>query len=163
MLYLRRAHSPDRPPLDSNPLPTDYETRALTNAPPGLCRTNLLFLEMRRLREDLVEVLKMVRGIGNIDQCSFFQPFGEIRTRGHLLKFFLPSCRLDIRKFSFSQRDVSEWNSLSPKAVNQTSVNGFKNIIGSIFRKSKGVQMILNQLSAPVLKTPSAFFTGGIQ
>ena len=35
VLFLRRAHSPDRPPLDSNPLPTDYETRALTNAPPG--------------------------------------------------------------------------------------------------------------------------------
>ena len=33
MLFLRRAHSPDRPPLDSNPRPTDYETRALTNAP----------------------------------------------------------------------------------------------------------------------------------
>ena len=25
VLFLRRAHSPDRPPLDSNPLPTDYE------------------------------------------------------------------------------------------------------------------------------------------
>ena len=23
-------------PFDSNPLPTDYETRALTNAPPGI-------------------------------------------------------------------------------------------------------------------------------
>ena len=35
VLFLRRAHSPDRPPLDSNPLPTDYETRELTNAPTG--------------------------------------------------------------------------------------------------------------------------------
>ena len=35
VLFLRRAHSPGRPPLDSNPLPTDYETRALTNASPG--------------------------------------------------------------------------------------------------------------------------------
>ena len=38
MLFLRRAHSSDRPPLDSNPLPTDYETRAPTNAPPGEVR-----------------------------------------------------------------------------------------------------------------------------
>ena len=29
---------------------------------------------------------------------------------------------------------VSEWNSLPPKAVNQTTVNGFKNIIDNIFR-----------------------------
>ena len=34
MLFLTRAHSHDRPPLDSNPLPTNYETRALTNEPP---------------------------------------------------------------------------------------------------------------------------------
>ena len=36
VLFLRRAHSPDRPPLDSNPLLTDYEARTLTNAPPGI-------------------------------------------------------------------------------------------------------------------------------
>ena len=35
MLFLRRAHSPDHPPLDSNPLPTDCETGVPTNAPPG--------------------------------------------------------------------------------------------------------------------------------
>ena len=35
VLFLRRAHRPDRPPLDSHPLPTDYETRALTNETPG--------------------------------------------------------------------------------------------------------------------------------
>ena len=35
VLFLRRAHCPDCPPLDSSQLPTDYETRALTNAPPG--------------------------------------------------------------------------------------------------------------------------------
>ena len=35
MLFIRRVHRPDRLPLDSNPQPTDYETRALTNAPPG--------------------------------------------------------------------------------------------------------------------------------
>ena len=35
VLFLRRAHSPDSPPLDSNPLPADYETKALANAPPG--------------------------------------------------------------------------------------------------------------------------------
>ena len=37
-----------------------------------LCRTNLLSLEMRRLRADLIEVLKIVKGIDNVDQYSFF-------------------------------------------------------------------------------------------
>ena len=35
VLFLKRAHSPDLPPLDSNPQPTDCETIALANEPPG--------------------------------------------------------------------------------------------------------------------------------
>ena len=38
-------------------------------------------------------------------------------------------CRLDIRKFSFSQRIVNEWNILSADCVGATSVNIFKNKI----------------------------------
>ena len=68
-----------------------------------LCRTNLLSLEMCRLRADLVEVFRFVKGIDNVDQCSFFQPSSETMTRGHMFKFFLSSCRLNLRKFSFSQ------------------------------------------------------------
>ena len=33
-----------------------------------LCRTNLLSLGMRRLRADLIEVFKIVKGIDNVDQ-----------------------------------------------------------------------------------------------
>ena len=118
------------------------------------CRTNLLSLEMCRLQADLTEVFKIVKGIENFDQYSFFQPSRETGTRGHMYKFLLPSCRLNLRKFSFSQRVVSEWNSLPPKAVNQTTVNGFKNIIDTIFRKRRGLHISQNRLSAPVLKTP---------
>ena len=126
-----------------------------------LCRTNLLSLEMRRLRLDIIDVFKIVKCIDNVDQYSFFQPSRE--TIGHMYKFFLPSCRLNLRRFSFSQRVVSEWNSLPPKAVNQTTVNGLKNIIDNIFRKRRGLHISQNRLSAQVLKTPSAFITGGIQ
>ena len=41
MLFLRKAHRPDRPPLGSSPLSTDHETRALTNAPPGTIITTI--------------------------------------------------------------------------------------------------------------------------
>ena len=92
-----------------------------------------------------------------------FLPSSETRTRGYMLIFFLPSCKFNVKKFSFSQRVVSEWNSLPPKAVNQTTVNDFRNIIDSIFRKRRGLHIGQNRPSAPVLKTPSVFFTGGIQ
>ena len=127
-----------------------------------LCRTNLVSLEMRKLRADLIEVFKIVKGIDNVDQ-SFFQTSRETRTRWHMYKFFFPGCRLNLRKFSFSQRVVSELNSLPTKAVNQTTFNGLKNIIDNIFRKRRGLHIGQNRLSVPVLKTPSAFISDGIQ
>ena len=78
------------------------------------CRTNLSSLEMRRLRTDNIDVYKIVKGIDNIDQCSFFQTSSETSTRGHMVKFFLQRCRPNVIKLSFSQRVVSEWNSLPP-------------------------------------------------
>ena len=83
-----------------------------------LCRTNLLSLEMCRLRADLIEVFKIVKGIDNVDQCSFYQLSSEARTRGHMIKFLLPSCRL--RRLSLSQRVASEWNNLTTKATKAT-------------------------------------------
>ena len=35
-------------------------------------------------------------------------------------------CRLEIRKYSFSQRTINEWNKLSTDCVNASSVNMFK-------------------------------------
>ena len=75
-----------------------------------------------------------------LTNLHFFNP-PEKQGLKDMYKFFLPSCRLNLRKFSFSQRVVSEWNSLSPKAVYQMTVNGFKNIIDSIFRKRRGLHI----------------------
>ena len=38
-------------------------------------------------------------------------------------------CRLDMRKYSFSQRVINEWNKLLNDCVNASSVNMFKNKI----------------------------------
>ena len=38
-------------------------------------------------------------------------------------------CRLDMRKYSFSQRVINEWNKLPNDSVNASSVNMFKNRI----------------------------------
>ena len=42
---------------------------------------------------------------------------------------------LDIRKYSFSQRTIIEWNRLSTDYVNATSVNIFKNKIDKYLRR----------------------------
>ena len=51
------------------------------------------------------------------------------RTRGHKAALVKEQCRLDMRKNSFSQRVINEWNKLSNDCVNASSVNMFKNKI----------------------------------
>ena len=53
----------------------------------------------------------------------FFSVKEERRTRGHGITLAKKQCRLDIRKFSFSQRTVNEWNKLSADCVGANNVN----------------------------------------
>ena len=87
----------------------------------------LTTLETRRLRGDQIEVFKILNGYENIDRNIFFTVKEERRTRGHGVTLAKKQCRLDIRKFSFSQRIVNEWNRLSADCVGASSVIIFKN------------------------------------
>ena len=86
----------------------------------------LTTLETRRLRGDQIEVFKILNGYENIDRNIIFTVKEERRTRGHGVTLAKKQCRLDIRKFSFSQRTVNEWNRLSADCVGASSVNIFK-------------------------------------
>ena len=57
----------------------------------------------------------------------FFTVKEERKTTGHGVTLAKRQCRLDIRKFLFSQRIVNEWNRLSADCVGASSVNIFKN------------------------------------
>ena len=48
-------------------------------------------------------------------------------TQQHYLRS--SQCRLDMRKYSFSQRVINEWNKLPNDCVNASNVNMFKNRI----------------------------------
>ena len=48
-------------------------------------------------------------------------------TRGHNFTLVMKQSRLDVRKFSFSQRTINVWNKLPTKCVHAGSVNMFKN------------------------------------
>ncbi len=89
----------------------------------------LTTLETRRLRGDQIEVLKILNGYGNDDRNCFFTVKEDKRNRGHGITLAKKQCRLDIRKFLFSQRTVNEWNRLSACCVGDRSVNMFKNKI----------------------------------
>ena len=51
---------------------------------------------------------------------------GMTRTRGHSLKLEKNFSRLNVRKYFFSQRIVSLWNSLPEEVVTAPSINSFK-------------------------------------
>ena len=55
------------------------------------------------------------------------------RTRGHSWALAKERCKLDIRKYAFSQRTIHEWNRLLGEYVNATSVNMFNNKIYNYF------------------------------
>ena len=83
----------------------------------------LTTLETRRLRGDQIKVFKILNGYENIDRNIFFTVKEERWTRGHGVTLAKKQCRLDIRKYSFSQRTVNEWNRLSADCVSPSTVN----------------------------------------
>jgi len=66
-------------------------------------------METRRLRGDLIEVLKIFKGFDNIKYTQFFT-MSDTGLRGHKLKNYKPQAHLDIRKYFFSIRVIEEWN-----------------------------------------------------
>ena len=79
------------------------------------------------MRGDQIEVFKILNGHENIDPNIFVKiKTGKI-TRRHDITPVKGQSRLDFRMYSFSQRTVNEWNTLSADCVHSSSVNMFKN------------------------------------
>jgi len=91
----------------------------------------ILSLEKRRLRGDLNQVFRIVKGFDKVDSCDFFQLDNSSRyeLRGHSYKLKVRRCRLSVRQKFFSQRVVNVWNKLTASVVEATSVNTFKKIL----------------------------------
>ena len=75
-------------------------------------------------------------GMKILIEICFFSLKKDSRTRGHEVKLVKDQCRLDIRKFSFSQRTVNEWNKLSTDCITASSVNMFKNKLDTYLRRA---------------------------
>ena len=74
-------------------------------------------------------MFKIVNGYEDVDRNMFFKFKEGSRTRGHKAALVKEQCRLDMRKYSFSQRVINEWNKLPNDCVNASSVNMLKNRI----------------------------------
>ena len=74
-------------------------------------------------------MFKILNGYENIDSSLFFEIKESKITRGHNFTLVKKQSRLDVRKFSFSQRTINVWNKLPAECVQASSVNMFKNRI----------------------------------
>ena len=66
----------------------------------------------------------------------FFEIKESKITRGHNFTLVKNQRRLDVRKFSFSQKTINVWNKLSAECVHARSVNMFKNRIDKYLVKA---------------------------
>ena len=81
-------------------------------------------------------MFKILNGYENIDSNIFFEIKESKITRGHNFTLVKKQSRLDVRKFSFSQRTINVWNKLSTECVHASSVNMFKNRIDKYLVKA---------------------------
>ena len=65
---------------------------------------NLTTLMQRRKRGDMIELYRMLHGLEKIDSTKFVTISQGERTRGSSLKLYKKRCRLDVRKYFFSQK-----------------------------------------------------------
>jgi len=92
-----------------------------------LDRLGLTMLE-RRIRGDLIKTYKILTGKEKVDMEQFFELNNTGHNiRGHNKKLAVNRCRLDTRKYFFSNRVVRHWNELTQKIVDTKSVNIFNN------------------------------------
>jgi len=86
-----------------------------------LHKLGLWALEERRICADLLK-----SGLSSVPMNAFFDLNVDSRTRGHSWKIVKKRCKLDIRKYFFSEMVIQRWNHLSQDAVDQAMLNGFK-------------------------------------
>lgn len=93
---------------------------------------NLFSLQKRRMRGDLIEVFKYLKGINKAQYASLLRPSSVSRTRGHKWKLVKGKFSTNIRKYFFSQRVISVWNRLPDHVVEAESLQVFKNRLDSV-------------------------------
>ena len=83
-------------------------------------------LKYRRFRGDMIQTFKILNNIYDPDITPTINRNFSSRTRGHSFKLEVNYNKYDFRKYSFTQRIIPIWNSLSESVVASKSLNTFK-------------------------------------
>ena len=83
-------------------------------------------LYYRRRRGDMIQVYRIMHGLDKVSPDHFFIQTSNSVTRGHSMKLFHQTCRLNIRHKFFSLRIINDWNSLPEDVVTSANIDCFK-------------------------------------
>ena len=90
-----------------------------------LQKLNLPTLSYRRKRGDMIETYKYLNELYNTDH-KWLHMDNTSSTRGHSKKLNKLRCNTELRRHSFSNRVVNNWNSLPEHVISAPTLNSFK-------------------------------------
>ena len=102
----------------------------------NVCLNVSVDLQLGRCTSYIINMLFLLHFSRYIDSNIFFEIKESKITRGHNYTLVKKQSRLDVRKYSFSQRTINVWNNLSTDCVQASSVNMFKNKIDKYLVKA---------------------------
>ena len=102
---------------------------------------DMMSLETRRLRNDLIQTFKIIRGIDNVDKSDWFELYGNT-TNSHVTRLNKDPMNIrrrkivktDIRSNFYSQRVIEKWNNLNSDIKNSDTLNQFKTKLDTILK-----------------------------
>ncbi|KAF2346461.1 hypothetical protein FHG87_022783 [Trinorchestia longiramus] len=90
-------------------------------------RLELISLEQRRLRGQLIETFKYLNGLNNVTLEGLFERDGNVRTRNNGQKLLLRNFKTSQAMNFFPGKIAATWNQLPENIVSAGTVNTFKN------------------------------------
>ena len=95
--------------------------------PDKLKKLKMPTLKYRHLRGDMIETFKIITGIYDNEVTEgIFDLDPNTRIRGHSKKIKKKFCKINLRKFSFTNRIVDLWNTLPQSVIDAKDVRQFE-------------------------------------
>ena len=99
-----------------------------------LKRLNMFSLKDRRIRGDLIETFKILKGIDNLNYNNFFELSSQLLTRNNGLKLKGRRSNTDLRRSFFDIRVIDFWNKLPASVVQADTIATFKDRLDKFFK-----------------------------
>ena len=96
---------------------------------------NLISLQYRRMRGDIIETYKIISGLEDVNSSHFFVRSSMDNVYGHSLKLYKEHFYKVIQKELCSQRVIDQWNGLPEEVVKANILNSFKNLLDKYWRR----------------------------